>query len=248
MVCAECSQQLLGNLVNLKILVPSLIVSLAFFALSFRKSLTFKKKLTYLYAHVFFLIFPFLFGLFFAGCQAFSSRCSLAGPLFALFLLTFLGTLLVLAILTPLLFLVKYRKQSVELVNSKWNSLAIKVARKFGLKVPRIFHLKTPKPVAFSTSFLRPSIFISIGLTEILAKKETEAVILHELGHIKTRSSFTKFSSYLISALSPLSRLNSFSRELNNQECCADAFASEMQGTSRHIDSAKGKIEEFYSS
>src|SRR3989344_5301708 len=156
------------------------MVSLAFFALSFRKSLTFKRSLTYLYAHVFFLIFPFLFGLFFAGCQAFSSRCSLAGPLFALFLLTFLGTLLVLAILTPLLFLVKYRNQSLELVNSKWNSFILKISEKCGIKAPRIFHLKTPKPVAFSTSLFRPSIFISIGMTDILGRKETEAVLLHE--------------------------------------------------------------------
>ncbi|MBI4439957.1 hypothetical protein HY638_03215, partial [Candidatus Woesearchaeota archaeon] len=181
MVCSECSQQVLGNLINLKILVPSLAVSLAFFALSFRKSFSFKKKLSLLYGHIFFLIFPFLFGLFFSGCQALYSHCSLAGPLFALFLLTALGTATVLALLTPMLFLIKYRKQSKELVGSCWNKLARRISKEHGMKTPKVFHLKTPKPVAFSTSFFRPSIFMSVGLTDILGKKETEAVLLHEL-------------------------------------------------------------------
>jgi len=85
---------------------------------------------------------------------------------------------------------------------------------------------------------------MSVGLLDVLNKKEVEAIILHELAHIKNRSSILKVSN-LIFKFSPLSIIAKFNGDTNSEEKRTDEFAIKMQKTRRYIDSSKRKLDRF---
>ncbi len=101
----------------------------------------------------------------------------------------------------------------------------------------RTFLLDSAKPLAFST---QKNIFVSVGMCELLTRKELEAVVLHEVAHVKRQSAWHKFSTILARTCSPLALFSStdFSRE----EREADAFAVKKQETKRFIQNARAKI------
>ena len=72
-----------------------------------------------------------------------------------------------------------------------------------------------------------------------------QAVLLHELYHIKNKSSIWKFSLNQIKRFSPLSYFSSIRKSINNEERDADLFAIKVQGTKRFLQSAKKKINQF---
>lgn len=97
--------------------------------------------------------------------------------------------------------------------------------------------LDTAEPLAFST---RKTIFISVGMMELLTLHEREAVVLHELSHIEQRSSWIKFTTRLAQWTSPLAW---FASPLNSRdEIIADAYAARKQGTARFVRSARRKL------
>ena len=100
------------------------------------------------------------------------------------------------------------------------------------------------RPLAFSFRSFTSAVFLSVGMLEILKKKEVEAVLLHELFHVKSRASVFKLTSALIK-FSPLSFMKNFHGELGKGEGEADSFVREAQGTSLHLESAKRKMREF---
>jgi len=100
-----------------------------------------------------------------------------------------------------------------------------------------LFLIDKAKPVAFT---LRNKIFISVGMFELLSKKELEAVLLHELYHVKSRASWGKFSSSFVRLFSPIAWFSACSVE--KEEHSADAFAVRMQKTSSYVKSAKLKV------
>ncbi len=105
-----------------------------------------------------------------------------------------------------------------------------------------VYSIETDKPSAFSFSSFRSAIFLSVGLSDVLTKKEREAVLLHEIAHINSRSSSLKVSSMLLRIFSPITALGP---ELNAEEKMADGFVVKIQGTRRHLMSAKRKINEL---
>jgi beta-lactamase regulating signal transducer with metallopeptidase domain len=115
-------------------------------------------------------------------------------------------------------------------------------AKRLGIKSPKIYLVDKAEPVAFSFSNISPRIFITVGLTELLKPKELQAVLLHELGHIKHKSSFLKFTSALLRLFMPLSSFHSLHPELQREEKEADKVAVSIQGTDRYLLSAKEKI------
>jgi len=102
------------------------------------------------------------------------------------------------------------------------------------------FILDTGAPLAFAA---RNAVFISVGMIELLTPKETEAVVLHEIGHIKRGSSWAKFSIAVGRYLSPLVRY--WAPSLIDEEAAADEYSAQIQGTWKHITTARRKVEEF---
>ncbi|MBI4162893.1 MAG: M48 family metalloprotease [Candidatus Aenigmarchaeota archaeon] len=104
--------------------------------------------------------------------------------------------------------------------------------------------LNTAKPVAFSFKSLRSGIFLSVGMLEILTKDEIEAVLLHEISHIKRLSSVTKFSQKLL-MFSPFYKFAGFNGSDKLEEEAADKFAISIQKTDKYLQSAKRKMDKF---
>lgn len=101
-----------------------------------------------------------------------------------------------------------------------------------------------PAPLAITMGFIHPKIVLSTGLVNLLEKEELEAVIAHEMAHLKSRDPLTYFIMTLCSSviwyIPILKWLNQQYRIL--KELAADDFAIEKQETSIHISSALLKM------
>ncbi len=247
MACVECVATFFSNPINMVLTVGPLLVSailLLVFKLS--KGLSFKKKLGLIYAHIFTLVFPFVFYLLFKGCEQVMSSCSQADKTISLLLITGGISLAIGLSVTPLLFIRRHMRNAVRDRNVNLNSCIKKYSAILGIKAPSIYLINDAKPLAFSVKYFKASVFLSIGLVELLSRKEVEAVLLHELAHIKNRSSMLKWSINLLKLVSPLARFTTFHHELTKEELKADSFAIQTQRSDKFIISAKSKINQFY--
>ncbi|MBI4451411.1 M48 family metalloprotease [Candidatus Woesearchaeota archaeon] len=114
-----------------------------------------------------------------------------------------------------------------------------------GLRVPRVYLLDSAKPVAFSCSGITSAVFISVGMLDLLSPKQADAVLLHELGHIKHKSSWHNVSARLLGILQPLASFP-LSKTRTAEEVRADGFAAAAQGTRRYLAAAKQAVDAFY--
>ncbi|MBI2141295.1 M48 family metalloprotease [Candidatus Woesearchaeota archaeon] len=203
-----------------------------------------KKRLTLLYIHVFAFVFPFLFFIFFRGCQSYFSGCDQAKAILTMLGLTAVIAMVIALAVAPIVFVKRQSRKASLLQGSHWNRLVQRHSGGLAIRQPKLYILNTATPVAFSFSLFTPRIFLSAGLFDILWKKEIEAIVLHELAHIKGRASVLKLSGYVARLLSPFYALANFpdSSRVSEDEMKADSFAAAVQGTSRHLDSAKEKI------
>ncbi len=244
-MCTECTLAFFLSPVKSGIVAFSLLASVAALIMLKRlKAASTRTKLTLLYLHVFAFVFPFLFFAFFRGCQQFFRTCGQAKTLAVVLGLTGLVSLTIALALAPVIFAKRHSKKSIPVEDARLNRFVQEHAEAIGIKAPRVYALRTASPVAFSFYFFRPRIFLSVGLFDILGRKEIEAVILHELAHIRSRASLLRLSAHVARLLSPISILANFlgTNSVNDEEAAADNYAVKAQGTSRHLNSAKAKI------
>lgn len=243
LTCSSCAYSFFTDPFKMGLVLVSFTLAIVIFLwLRHANNMGNTKKLSLIYAHIFFLVFPVVFYILFRGCTSYFSNCDKLKPIIALLFLTGLVAGLLGAVIAPFLFIRKHVKRSVALQDSELTALVNKHA---GKNKPKLFLLDTAKPIAFSTSHFKHKIFVSVGLSDLLSKKEKEAVILHELAHIHNKSSLLKNSAFLLGLISPLSNFSSI-HNLTHEEKKADDFAIMHQGTSRYIKSAKKKINGFY--
>ncbi len=216
-----------------------------YFIKKIRNSKEINKKIKYIYMHLFFLISPIVFFIFFNGCKSIYSNCSKPSVILAIIGISAVVSLLFVLMIAPVLILKYYKKKSISIENKRLLSLVRKYSNLLGIKEPRLFILDTAKPKAFSFSYFFNAVFISIGIIEILTFNELKAVILHELSHIKQRSPLLKFSSFLLRVSSPMAGFSSLNKELDNHEDYADKLAIRLQGTEKHIAGAKRKVRSY---
>lgn len=247
-MCTECTLAFFMS--PLKSGIVALSFAIAFAALIMLRRLkaaSAKKRLTLLYIHVFAFVFPLLFFAFFRGCQSYFSGCDQTKAILTMLGLTAaISTVIALAI-APVVFVKRHARKSLPLKGSYWGRFAKRHAETLAVRQPKLYALNTAAPVAFSFSLLTPRIFLSAGLFDILGKKEVEAIVLHELAHIKDRASLLKLSAHIARLLSPFSALANFlgGSRVDEDESAADKFAADIQGTSRHLDSAKARITSY---
>jgi Zn-dependent protease with chaperone function len=120
--------------------------------------------------------------------------------------------------------------------------LLARLCRQMGIRQPRLYSLDTAKPLAFTAG---SAVHLSTGLMELLTPKELEAVLLHELHHVRRRHSFLKLSAFLARACSPIAAFTSIPAVLAGEEAAADDHAARIQGTRRHLAAAKRKLSEY---
>ncbi len=200
-------------------------------------------KARYLYAHLFFLMVPLLdFAIavpcqtpFFQGLLTF---CSITYTRLVIYTLpvALLFAFVAGSVVAPALYKRFYRAKPLRDERYK------KLADDAGIRGVRFWVLDTAKPLAFS--FGR-NVLISVGMFEHLRRKEQDAVLLHELGHVRQKSSLSKFSTALARFFSPVAHFASLGARINAEEQAADAFAGQMQGTTTHVKAAKRKLNAF---
>jgi Zn-dependent protease with chaperone function len=232
---AEAVVSFFSQSLHVSLLIISWAAALITF-LSWRE----KGKVRWLYAHLFFLLLPLFDFAIGVPCQipfvqGLLSMCSLVVTRAVIFAIPFALLFAVLAgyHLVPGLYRRMYRAKEV-----RGRRYAL-LAKRAGLAGTRFFVLDTAKPFAFS---IRRDVLMSVGMFELLNRKEQDAVLLHELGHVRQRSSLGKFSLALARLFSPLAY---FASRVSAEEAMADAFAAELQGTAHYLNAAKGKVEAY---
>ncbi|RJR28098.1 M56 family peptidase [Candidatus Microgenomates bacterium] len=97
--------------------------------------------------------------------------------------------------------------------------------------------VRNTKLTAYTIGLLRPKIIVSKALTVKLSQNQLEAVVLHELYHLRNHHVLWLLLSRLISSLFffiPL--IEYFARQLKTEfELAADAFVVEKQKTKDHL-------------
>jgi len=81
---------------------------------------------------------------------------------------------------------------------------------------------------------------------EVLSRKELQAVLLHEYGHLRGNTSLYKVSRSIYSKIPLLYAFLDGRKLEDEEEIRADAFAARTQGTARYLESAKGKLEGYF--
>lgn len=218
-----------------------LIISWAFALISF---LYWREhpKARYLYAHLFFLMVPLLDFAVAVPCnipfvQGLLTFCSVVYTrLFtALIPVALVGAIVGGYYVAPALYKKFYRAKPLQ--DERFANLADKA----GIRGARFWVLDTAKPLAFSFG---KDILMSVGMFELLAKKEQDAVVLHELGHVKQKSSVSKVSAALARFFSPVAHF-ALGERISAEENAADEFAAQVQRTTRHLNTAKRKVEKY---
>ncbi len=219
-----------------------LIISLFLSIISFILFLKIKnnKKYVFVYSHIFLLLFPFIYLTFQTGCRMYFTGCHRNEAIMSLLFFALISSFIAALFIAPILFIKKYSKKSKEIENHDITDFITGYSEKI-----KVYLIDTAQPIAFSLSLLKKKIFISVGMIDLLNKKELEAVLLHELGHIKNNSSLSKFSHFFMRFLSPFSYFTSIHESVNKEEKDADMFVFEKQQTWKYLDSAKKKTNEF---
>lgn len=230
-----------------KLLLMGSSISLAIITLLVLKKfrLSTKFKLGLIYGHLIFLFFPFVVLTTDVACSVTCMPCANnLGNLLALALpTTFLVSTIAGFFVIPGFYMLFNRKAEAE--NIDIIRCVQKHSARMKLKMPKIYIIDSANPIAFSFKSLKSMIFVSAGLIDLLGKKEMEAVILHELGHIKRRASILTMSFSLLRFFSPLSLLARFHHDSDREEFHADRFVTSVQKTNKYLNAAKRKMDEF---
>jgi len=234
----EAVSSFFGNPLHLTVLIVSWTLALISF-LHWREH----PEARYLYAHLFFLFVPLLDFAVAVPCQipfvqGLLTFCSVVVTRTIIFLIP---VALLLAVVlgyhvAPAVYRRMYSAKQVR------DARFEKLARKAGLSGTRFWVLDTAKPIAFS---IRKDVLMSVGMFELLRRKEQDAVLLHELGHVRQKSSLAKFSLSLARWFSPVAHFASVDTRISAEERAADRFAIRMQGTARHLKTAKHKLSQY---
>ena len=196
-------------------------------------------KARFLYAHLFFLVMPLVDFAVAVPCntpfvQGLLSFCSIAYTrlLFGLIPVAIMIALVLGLAVIPRAYKKYYHAKEVRSVRFE------RLARKAGLSGTHFWVLDTARPVAFSFG---NNVFVSVGMHELLSAREQDAVVLHELGHVKYESSVSKVASFVARLFSPIAHFTSLD-SVRKEERLADRFAVQMQKTSCFLRSAKQKV------
>ncbi len=228
-----------------KIILVILSLSLAFFALAvLRKTATTRGKIALAYTHLLFLFLPFFLLSVNTTCGMFCLSCHNNMPALMAYAIPASAAAAIVTgfVALPAYFIHSNKKR--QLNDKKLVRFVRRHSKKMNIRPPNIYVVDKSKPIAFSFRSFRSAIFLSVGMLEILSKKQKEAVLLHELAHLKARSSAMKVSKTIMNIFSPLSLIVKF-YDGGEEERAADKFSIAVQGTSRHINSAKRKMRAF---
>ena len=203
-----------------------------------------KHKIAFIYTHLLFLFFPLFLISINTSCGILCLNCHNNLPTLALYAVptAAITTTGVSFFFVPTYFMHTHKRRRC--TNRRLLLFIRQHAKQLDIPVPRLYVVDKAQPLAFSFRSFRSAIFVSVGMLDVFTAKEKHAVLLHELAHLKTRSSALKTSAYIARLFSPFSLVMKF-YDQGAEEDRADRFAERIQGTRRHLLSARQKIDLF---
>ena len=102
------------------------------------------------------------------------------------------------------------------------------LAQRAGLPMPKVYLIDSPHPNAFATGRNpeNAAVAATVGLLGILTKEEVEAVMAHELAHVKNRDTLVMtMTATIAGAISMLANFGLFFRGNGNQNILATLLA-----------------------
>ncbi|MBI4895039.1 MAG: M48 family metalloprotease [Candidatus Aenigmarchaeota archaeon] len=223
----------------------SLIIAVATFIPLKKFNLSTKSKVALIYGHIIAILFPIV--LFTTNVLCGTGCMPCYNNMYSLIALSLPTTLIIGTVISlfviPGIYIVYYKKSVLE--NIQINKFVENQSKRLKITKPEIYTVNTANPLAFSFRSFKSGIFLSAGLLDILKKREVEAVILHELGHIKRKASLLTSSISILKFFTPFSLLARFHYDSYKEEKYADSFAIRKQKSSKWLKSAKRKLDEF---
>ena len=245
--CVTCTSTFFFEPVHLVITLASIFASIGFL-ISFvhtKSTATPSQRLQLLYGHFFTLVFPLVFFLVFSGCQKFFSYCGHSDKVVYLLIGTALLSLGLAAICAPILYIRRWRKKELSSCPTQFAKVLSSITGHSAIQ-PIVHFIDSAKPIAFSTFYRTPRMYLSVGLLELLTPKEIEAVLLHEMFHLKNRSAPINHIVHLIQLISPIAHFTEMESVEEAEEILADSFAYQRQKTWRYVNTARKKIDAYY--
>lgn len=169
-------------------------------------------------------------GLFAVAATFYLMNCSDMLSLYLYFSYVVISTVLIFATLRY------YDRLMIKRLEAKPAGIILKWTQEFvdKLTTARVYYFDSAIPKAFAAG---RSIFISIGLLELLDEDELKAVLAHEAWHIKHNSGMPFLSQLALMAFS-----SSSEPELEDQ---ADRFAAKIAGNAA-LCSARNKVDKVF--
>lgn len=118
------------------------------------------------------------------------------------------------------------------------------LTRKHVIAAHTLVMVKNTQPVAFAMGLFHPKIVITSGLVKLLTATELEAVLLHELYHLRHRHSLLLLGAEITaSTLSFLPSLFDLLKSMKSHlEYAADSYAVQQQHTEKYLLAAIQKV------
>ncbi len=230
-----------------KIILSLISLSISFFTLLLLKKngVSTKLKISFIYAHLTSLVFPFvLFGTH-VGCGIACMPCYnnvLSLVSYALPTTLFISTISSFFVI-PSLYIITNKNRIIK--SGHLYRFMKKYSEKMKIPEPKIYVIDKAEPIAFSFRTFKSAIFLSVGILDILKKREIECVVLHELSHLKEKSSITKISLSMLKLFSPFSLISGFNIDSTDEEKRADNFVLKEQKTKKYLILTKKKFQQF---
>ncbi|MBS3052094.1 MAG: M48 family metalloprotease [Candidatus Aenigmarchaeota archaeon] len=230
-----------------KIILSLISLSISFFTLLLLKKtgVSTKLKISLIYAHLTSLVFPFvLFGTH-VGCGIACMPCYnnvLSLVSYALPTTLFISTISSFFVV-PSLYIITNKKRIIK--SGHLYRFIKKYSEKMKISEPKIYVIDKAEPIAFSFRTFKSAIFLSVGVLDILKDREIECVALHELSHLKEKSSITKISLSMLKLFSPFSLISGFNIDSTDEEKKADNFVLKEQKTKKYLILTKKRFQQF---
>lgn len=237
---ANATSLFLQDGTKMTLVVFSLIAAVVLLLLSRNLALSAKTRSVLMHSHLAFLLFPLVFFATTLSCQQ-VGLCEVSLAQTLLFVIPVSITLGLIFGLLIVPFLHRWRAQPE---NNHWQKFVNTHAEKLNMrKPPDVFVVDSGQIEAYSTGGFKPAIFVTVGMLESLTTRQMQAVLLHELAHIREGSHALKPITLLLRAFYP-EPIVTPAAMIAEEERKADAFAAKVQKTDAYLKAAKRKTAE----
>ncbi len=230
----------LQNQLNLSLTLISFLLALLILLILRDPSLNFRKRSMLIFVHLSLISFPLVLLADSLTCLSAGLDCPVTLARFGLVLfpISIIISILLGTLLLPNFFMFGTLK------NRKLTEYVRAEARRLGIRFDSVRVFDDQKPVAYSVGGIFPAIFVSVGMLDVLSRKEMEAVLLHELNHLALNAPTLKTFSSILKSFSPFARAIPVSF-VSPAEESADGYAIRRQRTNTYLERAKRKVEKL---